>query len=71
MQQVEVFRTNVSSIYAANKVLQELSQALPACEISFDLDDCDNVMRIAGKEIKVDEVLKRVNQLGYHCEILN
>lgn len=71
MHQVEVFRTNVCNVHSANKVLQVLSQALPTCEISFDLEDCDNVMRIAGKEIKVDEILDRMSQLGYHCEILN
>lgn len=71
MRQVEVFRTNVSNVQSANKVLQVLSKVLPACEISFDLDDCDKVMRIAGKEIKVDEILKRMNHLGYDCEILN
>lgn len=46
MTEVEVFRTNVSTRRAAAGLLRELRARFPACRITFDLDDCDRVLRM-------------------------
>jgi hypothetical protein len=42
---VEVFKTNVGNQRTANH-LKLLLERLPACKINFDLEDCDNILRI-------------------------
>lgn len=70
MQQIEIFKTNVNNKSAASNALQNLSLVLPECEINFDLDDCDKVLRIAGQSIDVQIVLNCLSQQGYQCELI-
>ncbi len=67
---VEIFRTNIQKKRTAGKVLSELSKRFPECEINFDLEDCDNILRIAGADFKIQELVETVAELGYFCEIL-
>jgi hypothetical protein len=46
MSEVEVFRTNVANLREAMLLLQNLQACFPTCRITFDLDDCDRVLRI-------------------------
>lgn len=46
---IEVFKTNISSDAEAAKLKSLLLQHFPNCRINFDLDDCDKILRIAGK----------------------
>lgn len=71
MQPVEIFKTNVTSKEAAEKVLDYLSASFPSYKINFDLEDCDKVLRVVGNRIPVDKVLDTVNQMGYDCELIN
>jgi len=70
MQQIEIFKTNVNNKSAASNALQNLSLVLPECEINFDLDDPDNVLRIAGQSIDVQIVLNSMKQQGYRCKLI-
>lgn len=44
---VEVFCTSVTTIEKAKFLLEKLQQEFPYYEINFDLEDCDNILRVA------------------------
>lgn len=46
---VEIFKTNVKNQLLANKIVSELYQLYPDYRINFDLEDCDNILRIEGR----------------------
>lgn len=68
---VEIFRTNVKSEYEADLVLTLLKQSLPQLKINFDLDDCDNILRVAGEAISTEYIITVLNDLGFECIELN
>lgn len=43
---VEIFKTNISDEQLAHKIVIELNQLYADCLINFDLEDCDNVLRV-------------------------
>ncbi|MFA5328555.1 MAG: hypothetical protein WC384_12255 [Prolixibacteraceae bacterium] len=67
---VEIFRTNIRNKKMAGRVLSELSRRFPDCEINFDLEDCDNILRVAGSDFNIPELVETVTDLGFFCEIL-
>lgn len=67
---IEIFRTNIQNKRIAGKVLSELNRRFPNCKINFDLEDCDNILRVAGAEFKIPELVETVTELGFICEIL-
>lgn len=71
MPHVEIFKTNVKNKRAAREIAFHLSHNLPECEINFDLDDCDNILRVMGSTINVPEVLKSMKLMGYNCEVIH
>lgn len=46
MNTIEVYKTNVEEISRARMILDEIRKSHPDCDPSFDLEDCDNVLRI-------------------------
>ncbi len=69
--QVEVFRTSVATKHQARALMEELTQNLPSCTISFDLEDCDKVLRIEAMEIEPPVVMKILKSRGFECEVLS
>ena len=67
---VEVFKTNVRSIRKAELIIQRLAEEFPAHKINFDLNDCDKILRVQGKNILQREIINVVTALNYQCEIL-
>jgi len=52
-------------------VLQDLLLLhMPLCRISFDLDDCDKVLRVEGENVCNDKIIGLLAGLGYHCHSL-
>ena len=67
----EVFKTKVTKKEEADEVVRKLSELLPHAAISFDLEDCDNVLRIeGGQDFDIPAVLSLVRKAGFHCEVL-
>ena len=67
---VEVFKTNVEEDSQAEALIALLIQQLPDCEINFDLDDCDKILRIAGDYVKITHIERILNQEGFKCKCL-
>lgn len=70
MKTIGVYRTNVESRTEAKLILKAIYRLLPGCNPSFDLDDCDNVLRVESpyhgiNESTISAILKKY---GYHME---
>ncbi len=64
---IEVFKTNVQEAADAGKIVALLLDRFPACQASFDLDDCDKILRIAGADIPASEISCVVSAYGFAC----
>jgi len=66
---IEIFCTNVSSRLQANNILDRLQKEFPQYEMNFDLEDCDRILRVDGKEDVVNR--QAIIELVKHfkCEI--
>ena len=53
---VEVFKTNVQGCEESKQLIQKLLEHFPCCTINFDLEDCDNILRIES-EAEISELL--------------
>ncbi len=67
---VEVFKTNVPHIIAADKLSSELLTHIPNSRISFDLEDCDRILRIENTHVNSLLVVSTLHKRGFSCEVL-
>jgi hypothetical protein len=73
MRTVEVFITNVQEVAHANYIIAALREIFPDYSITFDLDDCDRVLRVQSEKIdkiKSKEIIRLLNSKNFRCEIL-
>lgn len=68
---VEVFKTNIGEEELAKQLTLKLLVHLPQCKINFDLQDCDNILRVEGHQIAAEKIIELVSVHGYQCEILD
>lgn len=67
---VEVFKTNIDRKQIAAKIKLELLELFPECKISFDLDDCDRILRIESTIDIGKEIENTMSNKGFYCEEL-
>jgi hypothetical protein len=67
---IEVFKTNVETTTDADSILDMLSGLFPASKINFDLQDCDNILRVEGKDFSSDKIVTLLKENGFHCTVL-
>lgn len=67
---IEVFKTNVETATDANNIITLLLQNFPGSKINFDLQDCDKILRVEGKEFSSDKIMVLLKENGFHCAIL-
>jgi hypothetical protein len=72
LKMVEVFKTDIQTDSQANFLLQQLLKEFPDLKINFDLEDCDNILRIEtrGKAIDTALIVDLVKNYGFEIEIL-
>jgi hypothetical protein len=71
MKVVEIFATNVQKVSQATHLVTMLHKIFPDYLISFDLDDCDKILRVESDEIDTKEIIKLLNSKDIHCKRLN
>ncbi|MEO6348278.1 MAG: hypothetical protein ABIO60_10265 [Aquaticitalea sp.] len=67
---IEVFKTNITEEAIAESILKELIAFMPNSTINFDLEDCDNILRVTNCSFHATEVILVLNKNGYECQIL-
>lgn len=70
---IEVYRTTVTSAEQAAVVLKELSTSCPELTASFDLDDCDRILRLRSRRPGPacwDRAVAVIRNLGIGIEVL-
>ncbi len=67
---VEVFKTNVQRKGEAKMLLLKLVQLFPEHKINFDLDDCDKILRVQGKNISSEKIIQLIIEENYQCKVL-
>lgn len=71
MKTIEVYKTNVDEHSSARMILDEIRESHPNSDPSFDLEDCDKVLRIEDSSginsLKIEEIIQNH---GYHLNSL-
>ncbi len=67
---VEVFKTNVQEAEQSKMIVGKLLEYFPNSIINFDLEDCDKILRVEGKQICVKTIIEILNIHGLQCEVL-
>ncbi len=67
---VEVFKTNIPEESISKDISKFLLKYFPKSKISFDLQDCDKILRIEAQKIEADTIISLVSNQGFMCEIL-
>jgi hypothetical protein len=68
---VEIFKTNVQEFSEAQKLVALLRRHFPDSKINFDLDDCDKVLRVEGRNLRIEKVVTLVTEKGFLCKVLD
>jgi len=67
---VEVFKTNVQHRELAEDLASILRERFSFSRINFDLEDCDKILRVEGKQICVEMIIETLSNRGLECEVL-
>lgn len=69
---VEVFKTNITKQKQSKQILEKLNQSFPKYNIDFDLEDCDNILRVENPigEVHNDHVIQLISDVGFCIEPL-
>ncbi len=69
---VEVFKTNIQTEKEADFILEKLQKEFPNFKINFDLEDCDNILRMETADIVIDgaPVIDLVSRYGFKINVL-
>lgn len=67
---VEVFKTNVREPPAGQRLIKKLLRHYPDARINFDLEDCDRVLRVEGRQLHTEQITATLKGAGFECEVL-
>ena len=69
---VEVFKTNVRDAHYATLLIQQIHNTFTNYTANFDLEDCDNILRVECKEgpIKPSAIIDFLQSFGYIANVL-
>lgn len=69
---VEVFKTDVKAYAHARMLIREIQEAFAGYSANFDLQDCDNILRITSqrKMISSSCLISFLKEYGFHAEVL-
>lgn len=67
---VEVFKTNVVRENEAKMLRAQLTHRFPDYQVSFDLEDCDKVLRVEGASVDSNIIIELMSGNAYQCAVL-
>lgn len=65
-----LFKTDVQKPWQGKKLVDILLSWFPGGEVSFDLDDCDRVLRVKHNEVRPAGIIDLLKRHGFNCEEL-
>ena len=68
--EILVFKTNVTSKRKVSKVQPLLTSVAAITQWNFDLEDCDNILRVEGENVCPESIAELVAENGYECDVL-
>jgi hypothetical protein len=70
---IEVFKTNVRTRGHAKMLVEQIHTLFSGYEANFDLDDCDNILRIKSTagSIQTPGLIALLKDFGFKAEILD
>jgi hypothetical protein len=69
---IEIFKTNVRSSIHAKMLVSQIHTAFGNYEANFDLDDCDNILRIKSISgtVQASRLIAFLKDFGFNAEVL-
>ena len=67
---VAIFKTNVTDAERSEYLAAILHAHFPLFRVTFHLDDCDKILRIAGEDVCYRKVTELMNLHGCNCSVL-
>lgn len=67
---VYVFKTSVKTQKIISQLIPELNRLLPNTKWNFDLEDCDNILRVENTAVVPEIIITFLQNKGFHCEEL-
>lgn len=69
---VEVFKTNITKQKQSKQILEKLAKTFPKYKINFDLEDCDNILRIENPigSVENEDLIQLISDIGFCIEPL-
>ena len=61
---VEIFKTNVEKKTETNYVIAVIKRQFPSYKVNFDLEDCDNILRV---DSELDVATLLLNNNVFDC----
>ena len=68
--EILVFKTNVTSKRKVSKVKSLLTSVAAIKQWNFDLEDCDNILRIVASGLSPQYIESLLQKAGIHCQEL-
>lgn len=68
---IGIFKTNVQEVAQSKMIMERLLEQFPNSTITFDLEDCDKILRIHGASISNTSIIELLHHHGFHCEVLD
>ncbi|SEB21088.1 hypothetical protein [Pedobacter hartonius] len=63
-----IFKTSVDKQKHVGKLLSLLKALPPVTQCNFDLDDCDNILRVVSTDLQPQLICELLKTEGFHCE---
>lgn len=67
---VLIFKTSVASRKEASRVELLLTAMKDIKQYNFDLEDCDNILRVVSSGLEPQTISHALNMAGFECEEL-
>lgn len=67
---IEVFKSNIIKKKQANEFKKECLNKYPNYQITFDLEDCDKIVRVEAKSLNVKDIMDIAHNANILLQIL-
>lgn len=70
---IEVFKTNVEDPNEAEWLIRLINNTFSGCQVNFDLEDCDRIMRVKCDKPAIDteNIISLLKDSGFKAEVLH